>query len=1084
MKPSKRKNFFILILSLSIYWNSFSQTKFYTFKVPESGVYKLTESMARKLGANSISEISVYGYPGMLPQILKEQQLELQEIPSSIQDGVLYIFLEGPHTFNADNQTELAYQNHLFSDSLSYLVEVGKPPKQLDKLPEEAPNTTFGTLYQMKAYKGETTNILNSGRKWFSEPIFSGSSRTISVFENAGITGNWKIFGTLMSSSFTTSTLSVLADDSSVYETEFLPIPNTTYGVKGIEESFSVEHNPGSNRLERIRISFQSSDLNSSGYWDYIALGIPHSSEDLQVGIYHNLENESFKIERKADLNYWDISDFFNPINLNSSKSQSLNSNRIVVFDSFETPELKDFDLVTRNLAENRSSELIIIAPKIFSFAAEKLKSHKLSLGINTEIAFLDDIYDSFGYGNKDIVSIRNFLASRYHPEKSLKNVLLLGKGTFDNKGKLGGRPSLVPIYSSVNSLNPLFTFSSDDFLALLEFGQGRWEEDKDGDELMQIGIGRLPVVTIDEAINVVNKIIEYETSYESGFWKKSITYLVDDGDNNIHMRDAERHSEYLKINSFEIIQEKLYLDSFEQISSSADQNQKSPDAKKALEETLERGTLVLNYIGHGNETTLAAEEIFLVSDIDNWPKQKKMALWMTATCEFGRHDSPFLRSAAEELIIAKGKGAIGLLSTGRPVFSSVNFTINEAFTEELFKTENGDYQDLGTIFKNTKNNSLNGALNRNFSLLGDPSLKLAYPELEIEINSLQDKEGNNLSSIKAGQEIILESIIKDALTGATQISFNGTFHIEVRGEERQKVTLGNENSPFPYTEEDIVLFRGEGVATEGKISSKFILPKGITQEEFSGNLRIIAKDEKNEIEAFGPDIIKVAGSIENEADISGPEISLLLNGLNPIGNSFPSKSLFAKIDLEDISGIDISGLIPNQEISVQINGGTPFSLNNDFVAAGNGYQKGKIEVLFTGLKEGENQIIIEAWDNLGNQSIFPVKILVEGSEKLKIIDSKTFPNPTDAVSNFVIEHNRPGENFQLTISVYQTTGQAIFTESFRLIRASARIDDLSWIFFQNQTKYPAKGTYIYKLTLQSETDNSIAVASGQIVIK
>ncbi len=1082
MKANKKTNFFILFLSFSIYWNAFSQTKFYTFKIAESGVYKLTESATKELGANAVGDVSIYGYPGMLPQILNQEQLELQQIPSAIQDGSLYVFLEGPHFFSPNNSTGWEFQNHLYSDSISYLIEVGKPNKTVSDLQLEESNHAFNTLFQLEAFNGESTNILNSGRTWYSEPILPGSSRTISAFKEAGVSGTWKIFGTLMASSLTNSSLSVLVDDKSIYEAGFNPVPNTVYGIKGIEETFSTDYTSTSNQLDRIRIRFQTSDLNASGYWDYIAVGTPFLSNDLPVGIYHNWDKEPFKIDSKPGLNYWDISDFFSPVNLILTTNSSINSDRLIVFDPTETPHLKEFKSVTRDLAKKSSPELIIIAPKDFSFAAEKLKAHKLSLGISAEIAYLSDIYTSFGYGNKDIVSIRNFIAARYHPDKALKNVLLLGKGTFDNKGKLGGRPNLIPTYTSRNSLNPLVTFSSDDFLGLLEFGQGNWEESREGDEPMQIGIGRLPVVNSEEAISVVNKLIGYETFKEQGFWKKNFTFLVDDGDNNIHMRDAEKLSGYLSQNSQDIIQEKLYLDSFEQESNG--ETQKSPDAKSALEKTLEKGTLVLNYIGHGNETTLGAEEIFLVSDITNWPKQKNLALWMTATCEFGRHDSPFFRSAAEELIIAKEKGAIGLLSTGRPVFSSVNYTINEAFVKELFKLENGNYQDLGTVFKNTKNNSLNGSLNRNFSLLGDPSLKLARPELEIKIISLKNKEGDPLTSIKSGQEILLEAEINDPITGSSQISFNGTFQLEIRGKERLKETLGNENGSFLYSEEDIFLFRGEGIVLEGKLKSKFVLPQGISEEEILSTLRIIAKDERNGIEAFHSEKLKVSGKVDNESDLSGPDIKLLLNGLDPKGNTFPSKSLFAEIDLEDISGIDISGLTPNQEIFVEINGGNPIALNKDFKALENTYQRGKVEILLTGLIEGENQIIIQAWDNLGNQSKSTFRVLVKGSEKLRILNYKTYPNPTSEVSNFIIEHNRPGENFQITISVYQSTGQTIFTNSFRLIHASSRIDDLSWIFFQNQTKYPAKGTYIYKLTLQSETDNSIAVASGQIVIK
>jgi len=58
--------------------------------------------------------------------------------------------------------------------------------------------------------------------------------------------------------------------------------------------------------------------------------------------------------------------------------------------------------------------------------------------------------------GNPDLNAIRNFIAWHYQQGGELKNVLILGKGTFDYKEKLGGRPNLVPIYTSRNSLNPL----------------------------------------------------------------------------------------------------------------------------------------------------------------------------------------------------------------------------------------------------------------------------------------------------------------------------------------------------------------------------------------------------------------------------------------------------------------------------------------------------------------------------------------------------------------------------------------------------------------------------------------------------
>jgi hypothetical protein len=124
-----------------------------------------------------------------------------------------------------------------------------------------------------------------------------------------------------------------------------------------------------------------------------------------------------------------------------------------------------------------------------------------------------------------------------------------------------------------------------------------------------------------------------------------------------------------------EFKERKFYSDRYPQQSNG--NRQDSPVAKEALEKQLQTGIIFMNYVGHGNETTLTAEEVFMVADIQNWANQDKLALWVPATCEFGRHDNQYIRSAAEELLITPKKGTIGLLKTGRPVFSIVNFAIN-----------------------------------------------------------------------------------------------------------------------------------------------------------------------------------------------------------------------------------------------------------------------------------------------------------------------------------------------------------------------------------------------------------------------
>lgn len=1077
--------FYFLICSCFFQQEVIAQDQYFKFRISEEGIYKLTPDQARKAGAQNINQISVFGFPGMLPQKLDSANLVLQEIPGLEKDGNLYFYLTGPHQIFKNDQGQFGYSHHLFSDSLSFLIGVRNNPKRIATKSALPGSIIPATLYAWQSIKEEENNLLNSGRSWYSKPISSGGLKGFSIRALSTSSSPWKLTGRLMGQSVGSSEIIVRADDQEIFKSEIIPIPNSTYGVKGRDVPVEIEFIPSGNKVERLVISYQSSDQNGAGYLDELSIGVPYSSQNLSEGIYFSNQSNVFSLSPNNQLLAWDISDFNDPQALDFSSGNQIATEKLIVFHPSEVESLPSFTRV-ENLLRDQSSwpELLIIAPKILEFAAEKLRTHKLSKGIYAEVALVQDIFDAFGYGNPDFNAIRNFIAWHYHEGKNLKNVLILGKGTFDYKSKLGGRPNLVPIYTSRNCLNPLTTFSSDDYYGLIDWGQGEWEESREGDEIMQIGVGRLPVINSQEALIVVDKIIQYETNPKPGNWKQSVTLVADDADNNIHLRDSEVHAKYLKSNHGEFLQNKLYLDRFEQVKEGTSQS--SPEAKSALEKTLEEGTLLLNYVGHGNETTLTSEEVFLVSDIANWANQDQLALWMTATCEFGRHDSPFIRSAAEELLIAPNKGAIGLLTTGRPVFSSVNFLLNEVFIKEVFRKIEGEQQDLGSIFKNTKNGSLNGSLNRNFSLLGDPSMKLAMPEYKIRLTSLEDPNTKeNLDTLSAYQEVQFNAEVIDPESGNKIEGFTGTYEIELRDKPATSETLGDESSPTEFEEEKILLFRGTGVIEDGSMAGLMIIPKNINLNFGAGSLRILGVSNDIPREAFGSENPIIGGIPTNTpVDNIGPEIKAAFGGITSESLTIPSTSIEVESFLSDLSGINISGLAIGQELSIQVNENGPIIVSEKFKALNGNFQEGSFTYQLSGLKEGENVVTIRAWDNLGNGSVFSQKIIVEGSNRLQILEHKAYPNPAELQSQFEFTHNRPGENLLVELSVYNMNGQTLFSESFRFVKAEAEISELSWLFYQSQTKYPAKGTYIYKLSLQSETDYSVATTSGKIVIK
>ncbi|MFC3417652.1 type IX secretion system sortase PorU [Algoriphagus hitonicola] len=1082
---SSKKNFFLGFLGLFLLCKeTFAQERFFKFSIVKAGIYEVSNEKLAELGIQDASRVSFFGYPGRLPQRLDSTSLELQEIPAQQTSNGLRVYLTGPHTL-LDFSNYPKYRHHYYTDTLHYLIGTTDQPKRINTVEAAEASSNSTQLYQWHPVKEDAVNLLNSGRTWYSEPIRAGGSRSFPFDLNSSSQEPWKIQGVLMGASTAGGNFEIIAQEQLIQSVNMAAIPSTTYGVKGNASEVNAEFRPENGQLNAIRLEYQSSNTAASGYLDYLLVGMPIDEENPSSGNYHS--NQDFcTIQASTDQSIWAVEDFLQPKNISHSGNLvQINTSEIYLFDESDIQPIEQISPLEFNLRLSTAwPDLLIISPDLLLNAAESLRIHKLSQGIFAEVISLQSIYDEFGYGNPDPVAIRNFIAWHFHQEGQLKNVLLFGKGTFDYKSKLGGRPNLIPTYTSRNSLNPLTTFSSDDFFGLIDFGQGEWIESREGDELLQIGVGRLPVINAREASIVVQKIINYESNSSGLQWKRNFTLMADDADNNIHLRDAESHSQFLAANHPEFSQTKLYLDRYEQINDGT--SQRIPEAKEALKSALEEGTLFLNYIGHGNETTLAAEQIFRVEDIQDWPNHKNLPLWVTATCEFGRHDSPFIRSAAEELLTIEGKGAIGLLTTGRPVFSSINFSLNQAFIQAVFQKENQEFADLGSIFRETKNNSLNGSLNRNFSLLGDPSLKLASPDYEIRLLDLKNQKEESVESLPANGEISYEAEVVDPPSGDLIGDFNGMATIQLWDRPKPTATLGDESSPTEFPEEKTLLFQGNVKVENGRMNGKVRIPAQVEGKIDRGAIRIFAEDIELNRDAAGFSRPQIGGTAEElPEDNLGPEITLNLEGISADeAGPFKTRLIPAEILLEDSSGIDVSGLDPTKNLILQVNENPEIKLNKSYQALDGSFTRGNVILNLEGLEEGSNPIRITAFDLAGNETTVTFEIEVEGSERIQILSHSTFPNPASIQSNFSITHNRPGENLILALEVYTLEGRILFSNSLRLVEADAVIDDLSWIFLQSQTKYPAKGTYIYKIALQSEVDQTTNIASGKIIIE
>lgn len=91
--------------------------------------------------------------------------------------------------------------------------------------------------------------------------------------------------------------------------------------------------------------------------------------------------------------------------------------------------------------------------------------------------------------------------------------------------------------------------------------------DDDEGDNLIgaiDIAVGRLPVSEAAEALEIVNKIIHYDTSPSTlNDWRSRIVMVADDEDGNTHLNQADGLVVQTLNDNPDLNAHKVYLDAF-----------------------------------------------------------------------------------------------------------------------------------------------------------------------------------------------------------------------------------------------------------------------------------------------------------------------------------------------------------------------------------------------------------------------------------------------------------------------------------------------------------------------------------------
>jgi hypothetical protein len=1111
----------------------------YKIKIEEDGIYKLTYQQLKDLGIANPGNLRIYGNGGnMLSKWNQEEYpIGLEEIAIHFDKGSDGVFNEGDHvlfygegpvTWQYDTVKELfRHEIHAYSYySYYYLTSSLGPGKTItvETPPAENANKNINTYDYYLYHEKNLYNLLKSGARWYGENF--GLSNNLALkysVPNLVHTQPLKIYSSFRArSSDNSTTFTLMVNSQPVQE---INVPGlgrafNNYAGTYVNAASSLDvFNASSGNLSII-ISYDKNGFSAAEGWlDYFTINATSSlkMEGDQMKFRNissvgegNISNFTLRADI-SNLICWDITDHQQVKKISTTYSNGSHTFK------YETNELKEFiafnpekNLLTpemegdgtgvvkpQNLQATGFVDYVMVVPDEFREEAEDLAAlHRERTDLDILIVNPGEIYNEFSSGKPDIAAIRNFtryLYDKASSEKELPQYLLLfGDGSYDNKTQDPKNPNYILTYQSSNSDSNTGSYVSDDYFGFLDAG----ETDNNGK--LDIGIGRFPVKTKKEARDVVNKIKSYMANNSLGEWRNYISFIGDDEDGNMHVIQA--NSLATRVTEFypEYNVEKIFLDAYQQKVTPTGESY--PDVNRLIHDRMNKGCLVLNYTGHGNETGLAHEGIISLNDINNWDNDESLPIFVTATCEFSRFDDVKITrddyidrtSAGERVLLNPQGGGIALFTTTRLVYAQPNYALNKRFYEIVFeKNKEGDQYKLGDIMSYTKNQTdgegRNSVNTKCFTLLGDPALCLAYPEYEVVVDSINNTSINEFTdTIKALDKIKITGFVAGPGNSPME-NFNGTAFATLFDKPMKTTTLNNDNehSAFSFMNQNTILYKGKATVSNGRFSFSFVLPKDINYQFGFGKLSLYARSESIDANGFDTSIVIGGLSQITQPDIKGPTLRLFMNDTTFISGQTTNNSPKLLALVTDENGINTSNSGIGHSITAVLDGDNTQTIDlNDFYEADKDkYTSGRVLYPFFELEEGPHVLAVKIWDTYNNSTEGEIEFIVASADKLVIEDLINFPNPFREETSFRFNHNKPDEELNVKIQIYNLAGKVVHEMNTMVYSNGFQSEPISFNKGDN-SRAISQGIYIYKIQVTSEEGQTANATQRMLIVK
>jgi len=1116
--------FFSLIIYSQVNNSVLANGSWFKFSVDTTGVFKIDKTLLQQIGisTNNLNpkKIHIYGNGGnLLPEFngdfryddLQETAIyvEGEEDNSFDTNDYILLYAKGPHSWEVDiNTNNVSHKQNIYSDKAYYFITVndnnGKRIQSASSV-TGSPVTQLTSFNDYIFYENETTNLFAAGRKWLGEDFSVENQQTFQLpFPNSVQNEPLNIKVRAVAVSGITSSMQVNVNSQDLFNLNFGAISSGSTlasdraGSESITNSsaivdVSLNYNNGGNPSARAYLDF----IEVSGKKQLIAGNFQFSFRSFEAANTSGIVE--YQIQNSQNIfQIWEVSDPTNVSNIANESSSTIFSFKVnggdlkeyiaIHQNDFYIPEaVSNARVENQNLHALKDINYLLITSNEFVEQAQRIANYHIeNSGLTAKVVILDEIYNEFSSGSKDITGIRDFIKHIYETNSTddakLKYVCFFGDASYDYKDRIIANNNIVPVYLSDQSYNLASSYVTDDFFGMLENSEGTMSSSHSID----VATGRIPVSTQQQATDVVNKILRDYNVDSFGDWRNTVTLLADDIDANSDISiqpGVEIIADDIKVNKPVFNINKIYADAYVQQNSSG--GERYPTVKAAITTAIETGTLVFDYFGHGGEDGFAQERFLDIPQVKGFDNENTLPLFITVTCEFSRFDNPTRISAGEFSFWNTTGGAASMITTTREVFISVGQAFNKRLMAILLEFNNEDLTIAESLVK-TKNNYSNF---QKFFIyyFGDPVKKLAIPKPNIRITKMNGVNiTQSLDTLKALSKVSFEGVITDNLNNILT-DFNGNLSTTVYDKPIDKSTLDNDNFGIVevFDSQESKLFRGLASVENGNFSFEFIVPRDVKIAYGKGKLSFYATDATFDKSGFNSDVI-VGGINENAPeDTIGPEIQLFMNDESFLdgANTNASPNLIAK--LADLSGINTSVTAVDHDIVGILDGdeSNPIILNDFYQTELDDFTSGKVVFRLRDLSVGPHTLKLKAWDTYNNSSETILNFVVVSDTNISLDNVLNYPNPFVNYTEFWFNHNKPNESLQVQVQIFTISGKLIKTINQQVQTTGNLSRNISWNGLDDFGNRIGKGVYVYKLKVTSTVSNISSEKYEKLVI-